>query len=217
MTIIKTIDGKNLELSELAQRELDLLHYEQECKYASLILENSPFSDARRHNLHEGYKLIHQIMKEKASRANPNLTDFSFGAKDAYVKLCVDIIKKQKNKYVHNQPLLFFEAGIGSGKILRGISEISNVNVTGCDVFVDSQFISEKWLNAKSNIKVLEGSLFDVLENLEDNCIDVFYWNDVLEHIPVDEIDEHIKRIASKLRNGGGDSHDYSKCACGAL
>jgi hypothetical protein len=38
---------------------------------------------------------------------------------------------------------------------------------------------------------------------MDDNSIDVFYWNDVMEHIPFDEIHGHINLIKQKLTADG--------------
>jgi hypothetical protein len=68
---------------------------------------------------------------------------------------------------------VFFEAGIGTGKLLKTIVDLNGgeggvIYAIGCDVFIDPDFID-------SGFKVYEGTLYETLQKLDDNSIDVFY------------------------------------------
>jgi hypothetical protein len=139
-----------------------------------------------------GYETINKIMKMRTSKEGEILS--SYGASDSHIKLVEKIVRKtlrQKDK------CLFFEAGVGTGKVITSIANIKNVCAMGCDVYVDRNFINNL------DLTVYECTIYDALEKLNDNSIDVFYWNDVMEHIPEDEIEKYIKILTSKMNIGG--------------
>lgn len=89
---------------------------------------------------------------------------------------------------------------------MNSILEEKDVIVKGCDVWLDPKL--------KNNSQFFEGTIIDALsqllnnssetiENKENGCIDLFYWNDVLEHILDDEIDEHIRLIRKNMCENG--------------
>jgi hypothetical protein len=138
-----------------------------------------------------GYETISKISIERYKKEGKQLN--SFGASDSYIKLVEKIIRNvlhRKNK------CLFFEAGVGTGKIITAVAKLKNVTAMGCDVYIDINFID-------SGLTIYEGTIYEALLKLPDNSIDVFYWNDVLEHIPEDEIAEHIELLAQKMSGGG--------------
>jgi hypothetical protein len=188
---ITTFDGKTIDIFDLGINELWHLHYEQEKSFANLIRKSKPFSFERSILMRNGYETINKIMKMRTTREGEKLG--SYGASDSYSKLVEKIVRKslqQKGK------CLFFEAGVGTGKIITPIANIKNVYAIGCDVYIDKDFIN-------SDLTVYECTIYEALEKFNDNTIDVFYWNDVMEHIPEDEIEDHIKILVSKMNIGG--------------
>ncbi|MDR2537498.1 MAG: hypothetical protein LBC46_04245 [Treponema sp.] len=171
--------------------ELWHLHYEQEKSFANLIKESKPFSLERSILMKNGYETINKIMKMRSGKEGKILS--SYGASDSYIKLVEKIVR---NSLRQKRKCLFFEAGVGTGKIITSIANIENVCAIGCDVFVDRNFIN-------SDLTVYECTIYEALRKLDDNSIDVFYWNDVMEHIPEDEIESYIKILASKMDIGG--------------
>jgi len=184
---ITLFDGKKMDISGLTVDQLWTLHYEQEKAFADLIKNEKPFSVERAAIMKNGYETIHKIMTIRNNKKGKELN--SYGAKDLYVKLVEKIVKKvivQKGK------CLFFEAGVGTGKIISHIANLENVNAIGCDVFVDEKL-------ANTRLLVYECTIYDALLKLDNNSINVFYWNDVMEHIPEDEIEEYIKLLSQKM------------------
>lgn len=183
---IKTFDGQTVNLKILSLSELYLLHYNEELKYVKAIKETKPFSKKRRKLLKDGYETIIKIAKYR----NNDIT--AMGADKRYIKLinyCISDMKKYKPT---NMPIIFYEIGVGFGLIFQIIEKIDNVIVNGCDVnkIYDSS-------------KVLEMDVVEALNKLENNSVDIFYWNDVLEHILDDEIEIVMSLIRQKLRIGG--------------
>jgi hypothetical protein len=175
----------------LSINELWLLHYEQEKSFAKLIRESKPFSHERSILLKNGYETITKIEKMRTSKEGKILS--SYGASDSYIKFVEKFVRKTLRR---KDKCLFFEAGVGTGKIITSIANIKNVCAMGCDVHVDRNFIN-------SDLTVYECTIYEALEKLGDNSVDVFYWNDVMEHIPEDEIEDHIKLLTSKMNIGG--------------
>jgi hypothetical protein len=103
------------------------------------------------------------------------------------------IVKKILNK---KKNCIFFEAGVGTGKIIKEIAVLPYVTAIGCDTYIDRNYIN-------SNLNVFEDTIYESLKKLDDNSIDVFYWNDVMEHIPEDEVQEHINLLNKKMTPGG--------------
>ena len=186
---IKSFDNKFIDISNLSVAELWLLHYEQEKAFAGLIRQTKPFSVERAEIMHSGYKAINAIML-KRGYLEGNIIE-SYGSHDSYILFLKKIIKKSKKK-----SCIFFEAGVGTGKIIRAIAEIPNLNVMGCDIYIDKKFFNDQ-------LNVTEGTIYENLLKLEDDTIDIFYWNDVIEHIPEDEIEEHIRLLAKKMAPKG--------------
>jgi hypothetical protein len=190
-TYITTFDNKIVDISKLTIDELWFLHYEQEKSFADLIKKTKPFSIERAKLMNKGYETINRIMIMRSSKKGKKLE--SYGAMDAYAQLVKKMVRKVLNK---KEKCFFFEAGVGSGKVIKDIAILPNVIAAGCDVYVDKNYIS-------SDLKIYECTIYDALLKLDNNSIDVFYWNDVIEHIPEDEIEEYIKLLSVKMAIGG--------------
>ena len=188
---ITTSDGKIIDISGYSAKELWQLHYEQEKSFANLIRQAEPFSLERAKLMNTGYETIIKIMNVR--NAKPEEILQSYDARDCYiilVKRMIEKILKKKGK------CLFFEAGVGNGKIMKGVASLPNVSVIGCDIFLERN-------NIDTHLNVYECTIYEALSKLDDNVIDVFYWNDVLEHIPEDEAEEHINLLSKKIAHGG--------------
>jgi len=188
---IVTFDCKIIDISNLTVNELLYLQYEQEKSFADLIRQAKPFSPKRALLMKNGYETINKIMIVRKTKEGKQLE--SYGATNAYVKLVKKIIKKKLTK---KQKCVFFEAGVGTGKVINEIVELPNVTAIGCDTYIDRNYIN-------SDLNIFECTVYEALLKLEDNTIDVFYWNDVMEHIPEDEAEEHIKLLSKKMSSEG--------------
>jgi hypothetical protein len=187
---IDTFGEKKIDISELTVDQLYKLNYEQELLFANAIKKSEPFSVERANLMKNAYKTIHEIAILRKKIESLPLT---FGASNSYIKIIEKIIKKyNKNR----DRCLFFEAGIGIGKIISAVANLKNVVAMGCDVYVDKKFID-------ANLIIYEGSIYDSLLKLDDNSIDIFYWNDVIEHILEDEIELYIKLLSKKMKING--------------
>ena len=201
MLLKKITDGKTVDISVMNKKELNFLSYELELGYARLIKNSQPFSQERLSISKEGYAVIQQITKRICELEGIRIENKAFGLNKYDISLAKTIVKKVLNI---KKRCVFFEAGVGSGKLIESLYDYFGANmefakidgkpIAGCDFVVDKNFI-------KGNLSglVYEGSIYDCMSKIEDGAIDVFYWNDVFEHIPEDEIDKHIELIKKKL------------------
>jgi len=192
-TKVTLFNGNIIHLENLTNEEIIKLHFAEENQYAKAILMAPAFSKQREDLLNRGYSLIHDLVAYRCNRMGESflLSNGEFGS-----KVVVKTLKYIKKRFPHEN-VVFFEAGFGPGVALNAAAKFVNVEIHGCDVDI-SNFKSEN-----NNFKLYEGNVFSALEKIPDNFIDVFYWSDVLEHIPPDEIEGHIKLIYRKLKNKG--------------
>jgi hypothetical protein len=188
---ITSFNGEDIDISELTIDQLWALHYEQEKSFADIIKKTKPFSAERGVLMKRGYETVHKIMALRQRKQGKELE--SYGASDSYIKLIEKVVKKIISK---KGKCLFFEAGVGTGKIIKSIVNLKDVTAIGCDVYIDKKFIN-------SGLTVYELVIYEALLKLENNSIDVFYWNDVMEHIPEDEIEDTISLLSRKMDIGG--------------
>jgi hypothetical protein len=194
-TIVKKISvPESIDLSMLSVGELDRLAFDEETAAADKIRASAPFSEKRNSLYREGYALINRIAAEKARRKNATVN--SYGATDACCRLVKKLIRRHR-KQTGKETLVFYEAGIGTGIIVKSLLEERNLHIKGCDVNIEED------LKTNPKLDLYEETIFDALQKTADASIDLFYWNDVLEHIPDDEIEEYMKLIYRKMAGEG--------------
>jgi predicted SAM-dependent methyltransferase len=94
-----------------------------------------------------------------------------------------------------------YEAGVGLGYALREIIKIPDIKYYGCDVTLlqDTKRLCDK----NENVFVNENTLYDDIQRMGDNSIDVFYADNVIEHLIPDEADEIFKLLHRKMKRKG--------------
>lgn len=197
MSIILTrLTGEKIDITTLPVEELNRVHYEEELAYASEILKENPFSPKRLILAQEGYSFITEIMKEVARKTGKKL---HLGSRKIYFEIIMKVLRNYKENYLCSgqHVVHFFEAGIGTGAIVKDLSSVDNIRISGCDILLE--FAVD--LPAKANI--YETSVYESLRSLPDASIDVFYWNDVFEHIAIDEINPLLKLLHDKMAPNG--------------
>lgn len=192
--VLTRLRGDKIDISTLSVDELNKLHYDEEVAFANAVLQEPAFSKKRFLLMQDGYKFITEIMKDVAAKTGSPL---HLGARKIYFEIIIKVINDYRKAHSESQDIRFFEAGIGTGSILKELALIDRVSISGCDIVLD--FTSA----LPASIKVYEGTVYDVLSALPDASIDVFYWNDVFEHIAVDEINPLLELIHSKMSRDG--------------
>jgi len=131
---MKTFNGIDINLNSLSLEELERLHYEEELHWAAQLKKMQPFSEER----YEAYSrlsgFLSDIRKAKDMKIGVKKEDFSRGARERYEKLVNKVLKKYLKK---KESILFFEGGVGAGRIIRSVCKnfpADKVKIKGCDV-----------------------------------------------------------------------------------
>ncbi len=192
--LISPVDQRAIPLTGMSRRELRDLHYTEEIKMSKMILDLPPFSMERKKLLNEGYAFVEALKL----RYEPNVNG-SFGSTPASVKLVKDMIELRKKAGEERQ--IVYEAGVGTGYALRSLIDLPGVEYHGCDVvlFPDVAAMSRRYKNLFLN----ERTLYEDLQEMRDNSIDIFYADNVIEHLVPDEADLIFKVLRRKMKRGG--------------
>lgn len=191
--LISPVDQRAIPLTGMSRRELRDLHYTEEIKMAKMILDLPPFSMERKKLLNEGYAFVEALKL----RYEPNVNE-SFGSTPASVKLVEDIIEQRKKK---EKTQIVYEAGVGTGYAVERLAAVSGVKFYGCDVKILSSV--REIMRKDKTLCIGERTLYEDLAELENNWIDVFYADNVIEHFIPDEVPHIMKRLYKKMKKGG--------------
>jgi hypothetical protein len=190
MFVRKLSDNTEIDLLNLEIREINLLQCEEEIKAVEIVKTLPPFSVERNELLTMIYDFAHKT-KEVVAKKEGKL-DYSLGASNRTAQLVSTIVDVYCRK-INKKKICFYEAGIGRGVIIDTLhNQFSNLVIKGCDFIIDPK------LKDNNSFFLFEGSLFECLTAVDDNSIDIFYSNDVIEHIPDDEREQTIDLIYRK-------------------
>lgn len=171
------------------------MHYTEEVRIAKLIQSYPAFSEERKRLLNDGYAFIESVMmcyKKDTTR---------FGASNASVQLVCSIITNMKRERSSNRKIVVYEAGVGSGYAAKEIIKIPNVQFCGCDVYITPSM--KNIMKENSSIRVNEGTLYSDLSDMPDQSIDLFYADNVFEHLLPDEVPAIMALLEKKVKKGG--------------
>ena len=188
-------NGVTLDISQLSIDELRRLHYEEEIFTAEKAKRTRPFSKERNDLLARGYGLVATVMRELAVRQDKTFK--AMGAKYSYCNLLARLVEQKKASKKKEGKIIFFEAGVGTGMVASYLSDREDVIAKGCDFLIDPG------LKNSSRLELIEADLLEALKRVDDASIDIFYSNDVFEHILDDEMGECMKQIRKKLSPDG--------------
>ncbi len=190
--LISPIDGKEIDIDSMSRKQLRDLHYQEEIRMAELIRSYPPFSEKRRKLLHEGYAFV-----ESLKLVYEEVGQGSFGASNASVQLVCSLLQDGDQ----GSAKVVYEAGVGLGFAAKVIADIPNVQFCGCDVEILP--VIRDILNTHSDMRVNEDTLYNDLMKMPDGSIDLFYADNVIEHMIPDEIPATFKLLYRKMKRGG--------------
>lgn len=191
-------NGKTINLEDLTLQEFRTLNFEEETFFSKEIKKRKPFSKERNLYMKNAYSKIFQIDEWKKKKYEIEREKKGNGVTDQSVNLIIKIIEELLKK---QEKVTFYEAGVGKGYAIEKIKEKIRGEILGCDVFLSDNI--KKIVNENNDIKIVEEDIYHNLKKIEDNSIDIFYADNVLEHILEDEYKQTCERIAKKIKKDG--------------
>lgn len=95
--------------------------------------------------------------------------------------------------------LCLYEAGVGSGFSANRFLEYNYVKMKGCDVVL-SERVKQLTEQYSDRFCFSEKTLYEDLKNIEDESIDIFYADNVFEHLIPDEFPMIMEVLKRKLK-----------------
>lgn len=195
---VKLIDGSQVNLSTLSIPQLEALQWQQEPAFAKRIVESTRGSETRQATIRWAYETVCAILQELASRHRSNTT-LSMGMDPRYVSLVLDTLNSFRSA---SHTPHFFELGFGSGILLDAVVQ-AGFAVGGLEVVEPLFEQTRSKLGDANSHHLALGNFLDLDPSLHAGRYDVVYWNDVMEHIPTDEIQDYLQQLHRLLRPGG--------------
>ncbi len=195
---IELVDGNIRDLSQLSVDELAQLQWEQETAFAELIKISAKGSNERAEITGKAYETVCQILATASEKRGE--ADFVMGMDQRYGKFVLDQLASLKKNEIEGG---LFELGFGSGILLDAASS-AGFRVGGLEVAEQLYQEAKQRLPEKYHGNLCFGNFLqnDRVESLLGQ-FSLVYWNDVFEHIHVDEIEEYLARIYELLVPGG--------------
>ena len=191
-------DGMQADLIDLSFDELTRLQCEQEPAFARKIEATKKRSRERTEIIRHAYETICAILDEM-SRRKVTGQSLSMGMDVRYTRFVLDQLATQRKRGIGDG---VFELGFGSGIFLQAASK-KGYRVGGLEV--TSQLFEEakSKLPECSHQNLWFGDFCSIDFGDQRESYSLAYWNDVFEHIPVDEISDYLKGLYSLLKPGG--------------
>lgn len=195
---VTLVNGNQLDLSELSTADLYQLQWEQETAFASKIKNSEKGSVERAQIIQQAYQTVCQILATASEKEGES--EFAMGMDDRYTDFVAKRLASLNRKGISGG---LFEVGFGSGLLLKSIAD-QGFEVGGLEVAPQLLADAKSRLPEQYHKNLCLGNF--VQNDKVDACENRFslvYWNDVFEHIPVDEIEDYLQKIYSILTPGG--------------
>jgi SAM-dependent methyltransferase len=194
--MVMLADGRRVCLATMSVQALQQLQWEQEQAYASAIVAAPKDSNKRGQIVCQAYDTICKILAAQQLDSSQPLV---MGLDSRYVRLVLSLLHEQGERGL--RPRLF-EIGYGCGGLLAEVRD-HGYEVGGIEVssMMRDQAIDQ--LGERNAPALLLGDLRNVRFESLDGRPTLAYWNDVLEHIPPDEVAEYVAHIHRLIAPGG--------------
>jgi 2-polyprenyl-3-methyl-5-hydroxy-6-metoxy-1,4-benzoquinol methylase len=195
---VELLDGHRIAIEELTLEELVALQCELEPTFARAIAKSEKDSVDRERITSQAYATICTILDEQRQRQG-NQGSFSMGMDHRYSDLVLELLNEQQIKGVDGG---LFELGCSSGVLLKQAND-ANFRVGGLEVVPELLDTTRRNVSRINHSNLFLGDFRKQDFSSQRNSYAVAYWNDVFEHIPIDEIEDYLKTLHSLLKPGG--------------
>jgi len=195
--VIILTDGSKRDIAPIPPKELAQLFWDEERTWATMIKKTAKGSQERADVTRVAYDSIATIVTQLQ---HPEGGPVTLGLSSRSIRLALRMLNGRKAAGVASPKL--FEIGYGTGGLLAAISE-KGFDVGGIEV---SQYLHDQAkarINAKYHKHLHMGDFVTSPLDGPDTAYDVVWWNDVLEHVPVDSAQDFFHRAYKIIRPGG--------------
>lgn len=195
---VTLIDGRIVAIDQLEVSQLQALQQEQEPAFARAIERTKKDSLERSQTIQRAYASICSILDEIAKR-QPVDQVFSMGMDRRYADLVLRNLESQTRKGISGG---LFELGCSAGGLLAQACQ-AGYRVGGLEVVPELLDRTRNQISPEYHQNLFLGDFRAIDLTQHHESYSVVYWNDVLEHIPLDEIAEYLTRLYTLLKPGG--------------
>jgi SAM-dependent methyltransferase len=199
--------GQTTSLAGLTAEELHHLQWEQEQKFARAIAAFPPRSPQRAMIVGQAYDTISTILVQRdreESRAAGDSANadrpLNMGFNPKYVRLVIELLERQVARG-EGRPRLF-EIGYGSGLLLKEVRDLG-FEIGGIEVSAAMRQRAAQLLGDRYGKGLLVGDFRELAAEDLPGPPTLVYWNDVLEHLPIDEAADYIAHVHKLLAPRG--------------
>lgn len=191
-------DGSRMDLCKLNTIQLCELQVQQEPAFAKQIVASRKGSLQRANLVRQAYESICCILEEISRRQN-HAQSLSMGMDHRYTSFVLEQLSRLSQSGLNGG---IFELGFGSGILLSAAAaqghrvgglEVASQLFESARLKLPNQYHDNLWLGDFQSMHI----------NAHRGSYSLVYWNDVFEHIPVDEIVDYLERIHELLAPGG--------------
>ena len=195
---VRLHDGRQLDLAQLSNDELTQLQCEQEPAFARQIRATTKGSQVRTDVIRHAYETVCTILDQMSKRQIAGQT-LSMGMDVRYKRFVLDLLASQRVQGIDGG---VFELGFGAGIFLQAASEAGH-RVGGLEVSSQLFEESKSKLPESCHRNLWLGDFCSIDFCEQQSSYSLAYWNDVFEHVPVDEISDYLQKLCGLLKPGG--------------
>lgn len=191
-------DGVQIDLSRLSVEELTQLQCHEEPAFAKKIGLTLKGSHQRTAVIRQAYETICATLDELSRRKVAGQT-LSMGMDRRYTQFLLEQLASQCRLGIDGG---VFELGFGSGIFLQAASQVGH-RIGGLEVASQLFDDAKTRLPAGDHGNLWLGNFCSIDFGDQYESYSLAYWNDVFEHIPVDEISDYLTKLYQLLKPGG--------------
>ena len=189
--------GKRQSLTGMTQEQLHELQWEQERRFAAAIRAYPARSRERGLVTSAAYDTVCTILAAMRGDSHGELV---MGMDPRYSRLVLRLLDGQVERGLGHATL--FEIGYGSGALLEEVCGYG-YGASGIEVSLAMREQAVVRLGEQHAESLLLGDVRDIDVKSLPHRPTVIFWNDVFEHIPVDEIDDYVQHLYQILAPSG--------------
>ncbi|MBN1909002.1 MAG: class I SAM-dependent methyltransferase [Pirellulales bacterium] len=189
-------DGTRCDVAKLDVADLQRLRWEEEQAWAKRILATQAGTQERAEVIRTAYDTVVTVMDRYRDGASNRSLGLNLNLIGPFVER---LLRRQMRHGLSGQ---FFEIGFGRGILLKWLAD-KGFEVAGLDPSVVLLEQATELLGPALNGCLHLGTLLDLPQAVKERRFGLVYSNDVIEHIPPDEVVENLRQAYLLLEPRG--------------